>query len=224
MRYERRFDSFHFYTIRTRNGLGVTLAMRQENGMKKLKILKLRLFNSDQDRERKLSVLSALPAVVSSWLPFLSCGKVMLLCVAFCIPLFSRVPQKTTREKGKAPECSVVHLTTNSSTHLHSVCHHLWPLTIWTQQLLFRSPEMHLESWKSFPRDLFWVYRDKFFSNLSKRCQILALSCGVFLTKATILITGSVYLRSDLVIEVSRPSDKTHKKLVLPENYFWGAI
>lgn len=77
MRYEMRFDSFHFYTIRTRNGLGVTLAMKQENGMKTLKILKLRLFNRDEDRERKLIVLSALPAVVGSWLGFLSCGKLM---------------------------------------------------------------------------------------------------------------------------------------------------
>lgn len=66
MRYGRRFDSFHFYTIRTRNGLGVTLAMKQENGMKTLKILKLMLFKRDQDRERKLSALSALPAVVGS--------------------------------------------------------------------------------------------------------------------------------------------------------------
>lgn len=132
-------------------------------GWKTLKMLKLRLFKRNQDRERKLSDLSALPAVVGFCLAFLSSGKLMWLCATFWIPLFSRAPQKIRREEVKAPECPAEHLTINSSTHLHSVCHHVWPF-IWTQQLLYRSPEIHLESWKSFPREL-WVYRDNFFSD-----------------------------------------------------------
>lgn len=41
MRYGRRFDSFHFYTIRTRNGLGVTLAMKQEKWDENIKNSKI---------------------------------------------------------------------------------------------------------------------------------------------------------------------------------------
>lgn len=213
--------------------------MPQENGTKKVKNPEVDTFRGWPGQGQKAECAPCLPC----------CGGIPALEPMRSLPVENRcasvppfwlllspgLPRRSDRMKARlwSTHMSILPLWPLEPTSIRlrsvAICDPWWP-GLW-QQLLFRSPGIQLESWKSFPSNLccvvlrgllLWTRQGMLNSwhthvLLNEGCPFNARECLVG------LISGHSASVPDCT-EVSRPRDKMLIKLVLPENYFRAKI